>query len=246
MQLCYLVRSVPDGDNWDGGVPDSPVDYSDGDHPGDVVRGFPRFGSLVGSWDTVPSAASGPVHEIPRLSSVFSVTRLTAKARAANECTNRELRRLTLRQAPAWTAWTIRRCRDRTRRWQAAQLIRCHALIVRSEDACSSGLRMGNRASVRGLLRRSRPITPVGSQPPCGVEQSLHPYPPHYRVAFASSHVPYRLRHPLCSRSGDSGGLCLALPQRAKLAYHVWRVSPTSRGRMPLCTGRVNGCVGSP
>jgi hypothetical protein len=37
-------------------------------------------------------------------------------ARAANECTNRELRRLTLRHAPACTAWTIRRCRDRTRR----------------------------------------------------------------------------------------------------------------------------------
>jgi hypothetical protein len=46
----------------------------------------------------------------------FSVTRLTAQARAANECTNRELRRLTLRQAPAWTAGTIRRCRDRPRR----------------------------------------------------------------------------------------------------------------------------------
>ena len=42
--------------------------------------------------------------------------RLTARARAAHACTNRELRRLTLRQAPACTAWTIRRCRDRTRR----------------------------------------------------------------------------------------------------------------------------------
>jgi hypothetical protein len=177
---------------------------------------------------------------------VFSVTRLPAKARAAHECTNRELRRLTLRQAPAWTAWTLRRCRERTRRWQAAQFIRCHALVVRSEDACRSGLLMVHRASVRGLPRRSRPITPVGSQPPFGVGQSLHPSPPHSRVAFASSHVPYRLRHLLCLRSGDAGGLGLARPQRAHPAYHVWRVSPTSRGRMPLCTGRVDGCVGSP
>jgi hypothetical protein len=177
---------------------------------------------------------------------VCSVTRLTATARAANECTHRELRRLTLRQAPAWTAWTRRRCRDRPRRWQAAQLLRCHALLVRSEDACSSGLRLGNSASVRGLPRRSRPLTPVGSQPPCGGGQSVHPSPPHDRVAFASSHVPSRLRRPLCSRSGDSGGLGLALPQRAQPASHGWRVSPTRRGRMPLCTGRVNGCVGAP
>ena len=71
-------------------------------------------------------------------------------------------------------------------------------------------------------------------------------YPPHYRVAFASSCVPYRLRPLPCLRAGDSGDLRLAPPQRARPAYHVSRVSPISRVRMPLYTGRVNGCVSSP
>src|SRR3989442_1443296 len=69
---------------------------------------------------------------------VCSVTRLTAKARAANACTNRERRRLTLRHVPACTAWTIRRCRDRTRRGHAAQLLWCQRGVVRPEDACRS------------------------------------------------------------------------------------------------------------
>jgi hypothetical protein len=138
---------------------------------------------------------------------VCSVTRLTAKARAAHACPNRERRRLTGRQAPAWTAWTIRRGRDRPRRWPAAPWLRCQALLVRSEDACRAGLRRVHSASGRGLPRRSRPSTPVGSQPPCGVGQRLTPSPPHDRVACASSHVPDRLRRPLGSRAGDSGGL---------------------------------------
>jgi hypothetical protein len=125
-------------------------------------------------------------------------------------------------------------------------LIWCHAGVVKPEVACSSGLPMGNRASVHGLPRRSRPVTPAGSQPPFSAGLSLHPYPPHYRVAFAFSRVPYRLRRLPCLRVGDSGDLCLALPQRANPVYHVARVLPTSRGRMPLDTGRVNGCVGLP
>jgi hypothetical protein len=105
---------------------------------------------------------------------------------------------------------------------------------------------MGNRASVHGLPRRSRPITPAGSQPPFGVGHSVSPYPHHYSGAFAFSRVPYRLRRFPCLRVGDSGDVRLAPPQRANPAYHVPRVSPTSRGRMPLYTGRVNGCVGAP
>ena len=96
------------------------------------------------------------------------------------------------------------------------------------------------------LPRFLRPVTPAGSQPPCGAGSRLPPYPPHYRVAFASSCVPYRLRPLPCLRVGDSGDLRLAPPQRARPAYHVSRVSPISRVRMPLYTGRVNGCVGSP
>jgi hypothetical protein len=105
---------------------------------------------------------------------------------------------------------------------------------------------MGNSAAVHGLRRRSRPITPSGSQPPCGAGQRLHPSPSHYRTAFASSRLPYRLRPSLCLRSGDFGDLRLAPPRRAHPAYHVRRVAPTSRVRMPLYTGRVDGCVGSP
>ena len=78
------------------------------------------------------------------------------------------------------------------------------------------------------------------------VRGRLEPLSTPLRSGFASSHVPYRLRHALCLRSGDSGDLRLAPPRRAHPAYHVPRVSPTSRGRMPLYTGRVNGCVGSP
>jgi hypothetical protein len=119
-------------------------------------------------------------------------------------------------------------------------------IVVRSEVPCRSRRLMVNRASVHGLLRRSRPLTPAGSQPPFSAGQRLNPYRPHYRTAFASSRVPYRLRHSLCLRAGDSGDLRLALPRRANPAYHVPRVSLTSRLRMPLYTGRVNGCVGSP
>ena len=96
------------------------------------------------------------------------------------------------------------------------------------------------------MPRLLRPVTPAGSQPPGGAGSHLPPYPRHYSVAFASSCVPYRLRLLPCLRAGDSGDVRLALPQRARPAYHVSRVAPTSRVRMPLYTGRVNGCVGSP
>jgi hypothetical protein len=63
----------------------------------------------------------------------------------------------------------------------------CQAAVVRPEDACSLVLLIGNRASVDGLPQFLRPVTPLGSQPPFGVGQSLHPYPSHYSTAFASS-----------------------------------------------------------
>jgi hypothetical protein len=171
---------------------------------------------------------------------------LTAKTRAANEWTNRALRRLPLRQAPAWTAWTIRRCRDRPRRCHVAQLMRCHARVVGPGDAGRSRRLMGNSASVYGLLHRSRPVTPAGSPPPFGVGHSVHPSPRHDSVAFACSRLPDRLRRFPCVRVGDSGDLRLAPPQRANPASHVPRVAPPSRGRRPLYTGRVHGGVGAP
>jgi hypothetical protein len=126
----------------------------------------------------------------------FSVPRLTARTRAANEGTHRERRRLALRQPPACTAGPIRRCRDRTRRCPAAPLSRCQAIVAGSADA--------------------------------------------------SSCVPYRLHRLPCLPVGDFGDLRFAPPQRVMPVYHGPRVSPISRGRMPLYTGRSDGCVGLP
>ncbi len=96
------------------------------------------------------------------------------------------------------------------------------------------------------MLRLLRPVTPAGSQPPCGVGHSVSPYPRHDSGALAVSRIPYRFRRVPCLRVGDSRGLGCALPRRAHPAYHVPRGSPTRRVRMPLYTGRVNGCVGVP
>ena len=76
--------------------------------------------------------------------------------------------------------------------------------------------------------------------------QGRHPYPLPYKVAFASSRIPYRLRHLPPLRSGDSGDLRLAPPQRANPAYHVPRFVPTKGRRTPLYTGGYQGCVGRP
>ncbi len=41
----------------------------------------------------------------------------------------------------------------------------------------------------------SRDPRPAGSQPPFGVEQHVHPYPIHYRLAFAYFGIPYPTVH---------------------------------------------------
>lgn len=87
----------------------------------------------------------------------------------------RELRRLTLRPAPAGTAWTIRRCRDRTPRSQPAPLMPCPAAVLRPEAAGSALLRILNRAAGDGLPQGLRPVTPTGSQPPCGGGKACTP-----------------------------------------------------------------------
>ena len=76
--------------------------------------------------------------------------------------------------------------------------------------------------------------------------QGMHPYPPHYRVVFASSRISSRLRPSPHLRSGDSGDLCLAPPRRANPAYHVSRFVPTKGLRTPLYTGGDHACVGRP
>jgi hypothetical protein len=114
----------------------------------------------------------------------------------------------------------------------------------RPKDACSAMLLIGNRASVYGLPRLLRPVTPAGSQPPFGV--GLNPYLDHYSQAFASSRVLYQLRRSPPLRSGDSGGLRFAPPQRANPAYHVSQFAHIDGVRAPLYTEGYHTCVGRP
>jgi len=88
----------------------------------------------------------------------------------------------------------------------------------------------------------SRRVTPAGSQPPCGLGQSLNPSRHHYSTAFASSRIFYL--------HGTSAfltvGLLWAFPQRVIPAYHVSQVAPTNGVRAPLYTGGDHTRVGRP
>ena len=165
---------------------------------------------------------------------LFSVTRLTAQARAATECTNRELSRLTLRHAPRCTAWTSRRCRDRTRREQPAQSMPCQAVVVRPKDACSTVLLIINRASVYGLPQVLRPVTPLGSQHSFGSGQSLNPSRPHYRTACASSRSCTRYALPRtyagATRSGVLTESVSGLPRSAGCTHKRGEGASVHRG----------------
>jgi hypothetical protein len=99
------------------------------------------------------------------------------------------------------------------------------------------GLRFASSSSSAHTCRKSAPFR---------AGQRLNPYPLHYRVTFASSRISYRLRLSPRLRSGDSGDLRLAPPQRANPAYHVSRFAPTKGCRMPLYTGGFHTCVGRP
>jgi hypothetical protein len=114
----------------------------------------------------------------------------------------------------------------------------------RPKDAGSALLLSGNRASVYGLPPLLRPVTPPGSRPPFSVGQN--PYLDHYRQAFASSRVLYRLPRSPPLRSGDSGGLRFAPPQRADPAYHVSQFAPIDGVRAPVYTEGYHTCVGRP
>jgi hypothetical protein len=173
---------------------------------------------------------------------VFSVPRLTAQARAANECTHRYLKRLTLRRAPACIAWTIRRCRDRTRRYHPAQSMLCPGGIRRPEDAGSRGLLIVNRTSVDGLPRLLRPVTPRGSQHPCGSGQSSPlsallqdrvRFLPVLSPLHPSPHL--RLGDSVRGTDRESNGLTTV-----RRLYHQ------TGGRAPLDPGGNSTCVGRP
>jgi hypothetical protein len=89
----------------------------------------------------------------------------------------------------------------------------------------------------------SPPVTPLGSQPPFSVGQSLNPYLDDYRQAFASSRsftcYAFPRTYVWTTRSSSRW-------PRAYQAYHVSPVVPTNGGRAPLYTGGNCTCVGRP
>ena len=89
----------------------------------------------------------------------------------------------------------------------------------------------------------SPPVTPLGSQPPFSVGQSWNPYPPHYRVAFASSRsftcYAFPRTYAWATRSSSRW-------PRAYQAYHVPQVVHIDGVRAPLYTGGNCTCVGRP
>src|SRR5215510_3415990 len=119
----------------------------------------------------------------------------------------------------------------------------CQGGIRRPEDACSAMLLIVNRASVYSLPQVLRPVTPLGSQPPFGVGQSLNPYLDHYSQAFASSRSFTRCTLP---RTYAWATRSRSRWPRVQRAYHVPQVVPTNGGRAPLYTGGRCTCVGRP
>jgi hypothetical protein len=91
-----------------------------------------------------------------------------------------------------------------------------------------------NRASVYGLPQVLRPVTPPGSQPPCSVGQSLHPYLHPYSRAVASSRSFPRSALP---RTYAWATRFSSRWPRAYRAYHVPQVVHIDGGRAPLYTG---------
>jgi len=89
----------------------------------------------------------------------------------------------------------------------------------------------------------SPPVTPLGSQPPFSVGQSLNPYLDDYRQAFASSRsctcYAFPRTYAWATRARSRG-------PRAYQAYHVSPVVPTNGVRAPLYTGEDSTCVGRP
>jgi len=115
--------------------------------------------------------------------------------------------------------------------------------LRRPEVACRTWLRLVNRASGDGLPQVLRPVTPLGSQPPFSVGQSLNPYLHHYRRAFASSRSFTRYTIP---RTYAWATRSRSRWPRVQRAYHVPQVVPTNGGRAPLYTGGNSTCVGRP
>ena len=89
----------------------------------------------------------------------------------------------------------------------------------------------------------SHPVTPLGSQPPFSVGQSLNPYLDHYSQAFASSRSFTRYTLP---RTYAWATRSRSRWPRVHRGYHVPQVVPTNGRRAPLYTGGSYTCGGRP
>jgi hypothetical protein len=105
--------------------------------------------------------------------------------------------------------------------------------------ACSSRLPLVNMPNVQVCQGFSSCDT-RGKSAPFRVG-AQNPSPHHYRTAFACSRVFY-----LHDASPSLTVGLLLHTKRVVQAYHVPQVPPIERVRMPLYTGWVYGCVGSP
>ncbi|ETR65465.1 MAG: hypothetical protein OMM_06038 [Candidatus Magnetoglobus multicellularis str. Araruama] len=145
------------------------------------------------------SSLSIPAVRLP----LFSVTRLTAKARPPNERVRICCKALTSLYFPSRKAFTIRTCRRRTFRLTFFQLISCHSIVSRRLAPVASMTTPNLRTPVfYFVLKLSCDETPFGSLHPFRSGQSLNPYPPHYKTTFAFSNIPYPLTFRLSLRFG--------------------------------------------
>jgi hypothetical protein len=96
------------------------------------------------------------------------------------------------------------------------------------------------------LPRRSPPVPPAGSQPPCRAGPRVNPDLSDYRKAFASARVPYRLRRPRPDGQGPPGTYAWHGPgERSRLTTcrteHRWgEEAAVDRGEACVCRRTVH------
>ena len=156
---------------------------------------------------------------------LFSVTRLTAKARPENERVRMNCSALASLGFPSLKAFTIRTCRRRTFRLAFDQLMVCQAIglcrLVPAASKAAPNLRTPVYTLFSKLSRDERPLKSLLPFRPGNVVLSLNfrfrssliisittpfqkltPYPHNYSTAFAFSKILYPLIYRLPLRFG--------------------------------------------
>ncbi len=145
---------------------------------------------------------------------LFSVTRLTAKARPPNERVRMCCKALASLGFPSLKAFTIRTWRRRTFLLTLHHLILCQSIgssrLAPVALMSTPNLRIPVFCIVLKFSRKERPL---GSQHPFRLRQILNLYLHHYSTTFASSEIPYPHSHRLTLR--------LTFPEGEVRAYLV-------------------------